>query len=76
MSLDNGKTFTVKAPEVSSQNRYVKAVKLNGQPYSKRYITRDDILSGGTLEFEMTDVPREKAAPSESDLPYSLSLEK
>ncbi len=76
LSLDNGKTFTVKAPEVSSQNRYVKAVKLNGQPYSKRYITRDDILSGGTLEFEMTDVPREKAAPSESDLPYSLSLEK
>ena len=75
-SLDNGKTFTVKAPEVSSQNRYVKAVKLNGQPYTKRYITREDILDGGTLEFEMTDVPREKAEPNPADLPYSLSREK
>ena len=76
MSLDNGKTFTVKAPEVSSQNRYVKAVRLNGQPYTKRYITREDILGGGTLEFDMTDVPRAKAEPNPADLPYSLSREK
>jgi predicted alpha-1,2-mannosidase len=73
LQLDNGKTFTVKAPKVSTKNRYVRSVRLNGQPYSRRFITRDDILGGGVLEFEMAQRPRKgrKAAPS--DLPYSLT---
>ncbi len=73
LSLDNGKTFTVKAPGVSDEARYVKAVKLNGKPYSKRFLTQEDILDGGVLEFEMTDSPAQQAVPAPEDLPYSLS---
>ena len=75
LRLDGGATFTVKAPSVSSRNRYVRSVRLNGRPYTKRYITRDDILRGGVLEFEMGSAPRKKGKPSPSDLPYSLSRE-
>ena len=57
LTLDGGATFTVKAPKVSSRNRYVKSVKLNGKPYRNRTLTREDILRGGLLEFEMTSRP-------------------
>ncbi|MBS1768465.1 MAG: GH92 family glycosyl hydrolase [Acidobacteria bacterium] len=55
--LENGKTFTVNAPNVSSKNIYVASVKLNGKPYRKTFITHGDIAAGGTLEFEMSAVP-------------------
>ena len=75
LTLEDGKTFTVKAPAVSSKNRYVRSVRLNGQKLTRRYLTREDILGGGVLEFEMTDRPRKKARPAPADLPYSLSRE-
>jgi len=56
-NLENGKTFTVNAPNVSSENIYVRSVKLNGKPYRKTFITHKDIALGGTLEFEMSPVP-------------------
>lgn len=55
--LENGKAFTVKAPNVSPQNIYVRSVKLNGKPYRKTFITHADIAAGGTLEFEMSPTP-------------------
>ena len=73
LTLEGGKTFTVLAPNVSSKNRYVRSVKLNGRRLTRRYLTREDIVDGGTLEFEMTSKPRRKSIPSPADLPYSLS---
>ena len=54
MRLANGKTFTVRANGVSRENCYIKSVKFNGTPYDKTYITHEQILSGGVLEFEMS----------------------
>ncbi len=53
MHLDNGKSFTVIANNLSKENCMVKSVKVNGQPYDKLYITHDMIMQGCTLEFEM-----------------------
>lgn len=53
--LENGKTFTIKAPNVSPTNLYIGGVKLNGRAYKKNYFAHTDITSGGTLEFQMTD---------------------
>ena len=75
LQLGGGTTFTVKAPDVSSRNRYVRSVRLNGRPLTRRYLTREDILRGGLLEFEMGPRPRKKARPNPSDLPYSLTHE-
>ena len=71
--LENGKTFEVKADKVSDKNRYVKSVKLNGKPYTKGYITQQDIMDGGTLTFEMTSSPNKKRVFNGTDRPYSLS---
>lgn len=59
--LENGKTFTVKAPNVSKTNFYVKSVKLNGKAHDKSFIAHSDIKNGGVLEFEMTDTPAKNA---------------
>ncbi len=55
--LENGKTFTIKAPNVSDKNIYVKSVKLNGKKYDKFLFQHPDIEKGGVLEFEMSAVP-------------------
>ncbi len=54
LNLPGGATFEIKAPGVSDSKRYVKSVRLNGRPYSKLYITHDDIVKGGVLEFVMS----------------------
>ncbi|MEQ1923754.1 MAG: GH92 family glycosyl hydrolase, partial [Pyrinomonadaceae bacterium] len=55
--LENGKTFTVKAKNVSSANKYILNAKLNGAPYKKAFITHEDLMRGGVLEFAMIDQP-------------------
>ncbi len=51
--LEDGKTFEVKALNLSDTNKYVQAVSLNGRPLNRKYITYDEIMRGGTLEFVM-----------------------
>ena len=53
LHLANGKTFTVIAEGISEENKYVESITLNGEPYTKNYITHEDILNGGTLVFKM-----------------------
>ena len=59
LNLDNGKTFTVLAPNVSRENIYIQSVKVNGQPYDKSYITHQQIMDGATVEFVMGNQPGE-----------------
>ena len=73
LKLDNGKSLEIKADGVSDTNRYVKAVLLNGKPYTKTYITHDDLMAGGTLEFVMSSKPNKKRGVAKADKPYSLT---
>lgn len=57
LNLENGKTFTVQANNVSQENIYIQSVKVNGKPYDKSYITHDMIMQGDTLQFEMGNQP-------------------
>ncbi len=55
VNLENGKTFTITANNLSRENRYIESVKLNGKPLKRSYIYFDEVHNGGTLEFEMTN---------------------
>ena len=57
INLENGKQFNITANNVSDINKYIESVTLNGKELSVTYITHEDIISGGTLEFKMTDNP-------------------
>ena len=56
VKLQNGKVFTMIAHNLSKENKYVKTVKINGQEVKDYIIAYDDIMQGGTLEFEMSDM--------------------
>ncbi len=57
IKLDNGKTFQVKALNNSKTNIYVQSVSLNGKELNRNWITHDEIMNGGVLEFEMGKEP-------------------
>lgn len=73
VNLENGKTFVVKAPKVSAQNKYVQSVTLNGKPYTKAFITTTDILGGGELVFRMGIKPNKKRVYKSDEKPFSLT---
>jgi predicted alpha-1,2-mannosidase len=55
LNLPNGKRFEMKASNLSQENKYVKAIRLNGQPLTGFIITYDQIKDGGLLEFDMSN---------------------
>lgn len=57
IQLPDGKTFTIKAPRKEHNEIYIRSMRLNGKKYTKNYITHQDIMNGGTLEFVMTASP-------------------
>lgn len=57
INLEDGKTFTVYAENISDKNKYIKAAYLNGKEHPYSYINHTDIMKGGSLVFEMTDTP-------------------
>lgn len=67
--LKNGRTFTIKAPDASGKNLYIKQVTWNGTAYDLSYLTHDMIMEGGILEFKMSSIPDKKWAVKE----YSCS---
>ena len=73
VTLENGKTITIIAKNVSDKNRYVKSVKLNGLPYNKLYINHEDLTRGCTIEFTMGDKPNKSRGLNPNDKPFSLT---
>ncbi len=74
ISLDNGKTFTVKARNVSDKNIYIQSAKLNGKPYSRSYLTHNDIVNGGEIVLEMGSKPNYDWGTSPKDRPKTEKL--
>jgi predicted alpha-1,2-mannosidase len=56
-NLENGKTFTIVADNLSEENIYIESVKLNNKILSTSFIKHQDIINGGSLEFVMTNKP-------------------
>lgn len=57
IEISPGKYFTVKAPGASPENKYIKEVSLNGHMLDRTFISWEEIVSGGTLEFIMGPSP-------------------
>lgn len=53
LHLADGKTFTILAEGLSEEHKYIDSITLNGKPYTKNYITHEDILKGGILVYKM-----------------------
>ncbi len=52
-----GKTFTIEAKNNSAKNIYIQSAKLNGKPWTKCWISHEQLIAGGILELTMGDQP-------------------
>jgi predicted alpha-1,2-mannosidase len=59
-NLENGKTFVIRARDVSDRNIYIQSAILNGKPYSKSFLLHDDLMAGGELVFQMGPRPNRR----------------
>ncbi len=73
LHLENGNTLAIRATGNSDLNRYIREASLNGAPFTKSYLTHDEILKGGSLNFRMGDTPDKERGTKKQDRPYSLS---
>jgi len=57
INLESGKQFTIAAFNLSATNKYIEYVYLNGEKSDRSFLTHDEIMKGGVLEFHMNDNP-------------------
>ncbi len=76
LRLENGKTVVINAPANSDSKRYVNALKVNGKPYSKNWLSHTGLMQGAVLDFDMSDQPNKQRATAPADAPYSLSTDR
>ena len=55
ITLPNGRTLRLSAPELSDKTRYIKSVTINGRAHRKSYITYEELMQGGEVRFTLTD---------------------
>lgn len=73
ITLENGKTLQLNAPNNSAANQYVQQLKFNGKLHTKNYVDHFDLMKGGVLDFNMSPVPNKQRGASKNDFPYSFS---
>jgi len=57
IKLPEERAFVINAPNTSYENMYVQSVKLNGESLNRTYILHDELMAGGTLDFDMGSIP-------------------
>ncbi len=60
IKLENGNTFTVRAPGLSGDKKYIQNAKLNGEVLKTPWFSHEDLMKGGTLELEMGRLPNKE----------------
>lgn len=58
INLPTGKSFKIIAKNNSKENKYIQSSLLNGKALLKPFFTHEQLISGGTLEFKMGNLPK------------------
>ncbi|SHE72396.1 GH92 family glycosyl hydrolase [Dysgonomonas macrotermitis] len=75
LSLSNGNKIEISADNNNKNSRYIKSMNVNGNIYTKNYLSHDILINGATINFQMTETPNKERGTSETDLPYSFTNE-
>ncbi|NDV79299.1 GH92 family glycosyl hydrolase [Dysgonomonas sp. 511] len=75
LNLENGKQIKILSENNNKANRYVHSVQLNGNLYSKNYLTHQMLIDGATISYQLGDSPNKMRGVVDSDAPYSFSKE-
>jgi predicted alpha-1,2-mannosidase len=61
ISLENNKKFKIIAQNLNDKNFYIKSATINKKPLIRSFLYHEEIMSGGVLEFIMTNQPTDWA---------------
>jgi putative alpha-1,2-mannosidase len=73
LHLPGGKDVVLNAPNNSAQNRYVRTLTLNGQPYEHNWLSHQTLQQGAVLDFDMAAEPNKARGIKPEDAPFSFS---
>ena len=76
LHLPEGHKLVIQTEGNSPTNRYIGSMTLNGRPYTRNYLSHEELMQGGTIVCRMSDRPNTSRGTADDDLPYSLSNEK
>ncbi len=76
IELENGNEIVINADNNSQANRYIENMELNGEKYTKNYLTHDELMKGAKIHFQMSPLPNKQRGINNKDFPYSFSNEK
>lgn len=71
--LENGKTLVIDAKNNTLDNRYIQSSALNGKPFTRTWLTYDELINGGTLQFQMGNQPAKNRGVLPEDRPFSVT---
>jgi predicted alpha-1,2-mannosidase len=67
-----GRTFTVVAQNNSPENMYIQSATLDGKPFTRSFISQDEIASGGKLVLVMGSTPNKDFGAAAADRPPGI----
>ena len=73
IDLQNGKRFTLRAPEATRNAKYIQSVRINGQPCENTWFSHAVIAQGGNIEIRMGDRPNRQWGTAPENAPFSMS---
>ena len=73
VTRSDGKVFIVNAPDNSSENFYVRSMKVNGKGADRTFLTYDELSAGAVIDFSMSSEPDKSRCTSSVSRPYSFS---
>ena len=75
LNLQNGKKVEITADKPSTDNCYVKNMRVNGKAYNHNYLDYTTLTKGAKINYSMSDTPNMNRGTNPADAPYSLSNE-
>lgn len=75
ITLENGNVLKIIANNVSKEKFYIQSAALNGEKYTRSFISHDDVMKGGELVFTMGNKPNESWGTGEGNEPVTAIKE-
>lgn len=75
LNFENGNKVVINADNNCKSKRYVESMHVNGQNYTKNYLTHDLLRNGAVIDFKMSSTPNKNRGINDNDFPYSFSKE-
>jgi putative alpha-1,2-mannosidase len=74
VKMGSGRELVIEAKRKSADEKYIKAVTVNGKPYDKLWIPHATIAPGAKIVFIMSDQPNHELGTAEDVAPPSLVI--